>query len=123
MLKICKFVEEDYTCELSILIERTITSLHLYCRDEVTGQVDHNVLRHLNIEKDSEQYKKFEYPNPSGLTEKLQKNIENLQTMPTLNEAVHMPSLEEKANIREKMFSFLDESRMEETRLVRLACV
>ena len=89
----------------------------------MTGQVDHNVLRHLNIEKDSEQYKKFEYPNPSGLTEKLQKNIENLQTMPTLNETVHVPSLEEKANIREKMFSFLDESRMEETRLVRNACM
>jgi hypothetical protein len=38
--------------------------------------------------------------------------------MPTNHEVRPPPNLEEKANIREKMFSFLDESRMEETRLV-----
>lgn len=91
------------------------------CSDAPVTHVDHNILRHLNIEKDSELYKKFEYPNPSGLTEKLRKNIEDLQTMPVEHEVRPMPTLEEKANIREQMFSFLDESRMEETRLVNCA--
>lgn len=94
------------------------THVTLIISDEVTGHVDHNVLRHLNIERDTDQYKKFEYPNPGGLAEKLQKNIENLQTMPVMHEAIPVPNLEEKANIREKMFNFLDEARMEETRLV-----
>lgn len=92
--------------------------IHFF-RDELTGHVDHNVLRHLNIEKDSDQYRKFEFPNPSGLAEKLQKNIENIQNVPINHEALPMPTLEEKANIRERMFDFMDESRMEETRLVR----
>lgn len=72
----------------------------------------------MNIERDSEQYKRFEYPNPLGLSEKLQKNIEDLHTMPVNHETKPMPSLEEKANMREQMFSMLDMSRMEETRLV-----
>ena len=76
----------------------------------------------MNIEKDSDQYRKFEYPNPSGLAEKLQKNIENIQNVPVNHEALPMPTLEEKANIRERMFDFMDESRMEETRLVTLCC-
>jgi hypothetical protein len=83
------------------------------------GHVDHNILRHLRIERDSEEYKRFENPNPLGLAEKLRKNIEDLHTMPAEHEVKAPPNLEEKANIREKMFSFLDESRMEETRLVR----
>jgi hypothetical protein len=86
------------------------------------GHIDHNILRHLRIERDSEEYKRFENPNPLGLAEKFRKNIEDLHTMPAEHEVKAPPNLEEKANIREKMFSFLDESRMEETRLVRSVC-
>lgn len=90
----------------------------MFFSEAPTGLVDHNILRHLNIERDSEEYKKFENPNPLGLAEKLRKNMEDLHTMPVDHEVRPPPNLEEKANIREKMFSFLDESRMEETRLV-----
>lgn len=63
-------------------------------------------------------YKKFESANSAVMSEKLMKNIEELQTMPTNHEVKPMPTLEEKSNMREQMFSFLDMSRMEETRLV-----
>lgn len=91
-----------------------------FLSEDLSVHVDHNILRHLNIEKDSEQYKKFEYPNPLGLSEKLQKNIEDIQHIPVNHEVKPAPTLEEKAHIRESMFSFLDEARMEETRLVGL---
>lgn len=52
------------------------------------------------------------------MSEKLMKNIEDIQTMPVNHEVKPMPTMEEKSNMREQMFSFLDMSRMEETRLV-----
>jgi ribosomal protein L35 len=82
--------------------------------------VDHTVLRHLNIEKDSEQYRKLESSNVVGMGEKLQKNIEALEAMLPNAEVKPAPTHEEKSRMRDKMFSFLDESRMEETRLVHI---
>ncbi|KAJ1417339.1 hypothetical protein B484DRAFT_434278 [Ochromonadaceae sp. CCMP2298] len=69
--------------------------------DAGVQRVDHQVLRHLNIERDSDLYKKFEAPSMSA-------------NAGTENRAL---SMEEKGAMRERMFGLLDESRMEETRL------
>mmetsp|Transcript_2313 Transcript_2313/g.3648 ORF Transcript_2313/g.3648 Transcript_2313/m.3648 type:complete len:254 (-) Transcript_2313:113-874(-) len=84
--------------------------------ESTSGLVDHNILRHLNIEKDSDAYKRFENPFPTGQPEKVQKNIEELQNLQP-NQVKPPPTQEEKASMRGEIFNFMDEARMEETRL------
>lgn len=90
--------------------------------EEPAITVDHNVLRHLNIDRNSDKYQ--EYQNVSLATiindvneEQGKPNLE-MKYPVDLSEKPPMPSVEEKKNIREAMFDFLDESRMEEMRLV-----
>ena len=85
--------------------------------------VDHNVMRHLNIDKESDQYKQIESyapKKPYELTEVMLKNISELQHIGAAAEQHPPPTEKEKSALREKMFNFLEESRIEETRLVSL---
>lgn len=85
--------------------------------------MDHNILRYLRIERGSEDAKKLETfapKKPHELTETMLKNIDELKYVGAGAEHHPMPSEAQKSKIREKMFDFLDESRIEETRLVRL---
>lgn len=105
--------------------------MSLYSR----AQVDHNVLKHLGINKNSTEYKEIENDllnrpldeeeefNPlfvnlyteyqTILQEKRKKVIEPVDHSPP-------PTFEEKVKVREQMFSFIEESTIEENRLVSL---
>ncbi len=84
--------------------------------------VDHNVLRHLNIDKQSNFLDTVEEPRVGRLTaddlEQLERREEKLKFVVDLSEKPPMPSLEAKKDLREKMFFMLEESRIEEMRLV-----
>lgn len=91
--------------------------------DSIIGQmpagVDHNIMRHANLNKSSngllEDYEDFQLEEQYSSLKPAQKK--NVPEVPhPLGPA---PTTEQKGEIREKMFSFIDFARMEEMRLVR----
>ena len=84
--------------------------------------VDHNVLRHLNIDRESQKYQEFEQVSLtriiSDVNEEAGRPNADIRFPVDLSEKPPMPNPEEKQNLREQMFDFLDESRIEEMRLV-----
>lgn len=91
--------------------------------EEPAITVDHNVLRHLNIDRNSDKYQEYQQVSLATIIndtneEQGKPNLE-IKFPVDLSEKPPMPTMEEKKNMREVMFDFLDESRIEEMRLVR----
>lgn len=80
------------------------------------------MLRHLNIDRNSDKYQEYQHVSLatiiSDVNEEQGKPNVEIKFPVDLAEKAPMPSVEEKKNMREAMFDFLDESRMEEMRLV-----
>lgn len=117
----------------SVLLTYEFVSSLFCCRK---ANIDHNIFKHLNIDLQSEQLKRIE-PDPmdelGGITAKpiddakmsyflIDHNsfIERNKKLSEWNNNTPPPSFEQKKQVREAMFSFLDESTIEETRLVSI---
>mmetsp|Transcript_22139 Transcript_22139/g.30369 ORF Transcript_22139/g.30369 Transcript_22139/m.30369 type:complete len:187 (+) Transcript_22139:3-563(+) len=89
---------------------------------EVHAPVDHNIMRHINASKEMNSSINFEEENyeddandqyeiQTGTQSRKKKGIKiNFETKP-------VPTMDEKINIREKMFLMLEESRINEMRV------
>lgn len=79
-------------------------------------QVDHNVMRHLNIVKTGDEYGNDE---DDQYTEQQSTHTGGKsKRQPTItSEKPRELSMEQKKNVRNRMFNFLDEARLEEMRL------
>lgn len=97
------------------------------------ANIDHNIFKHLNIDLQSEQLKRIEnepFDDQGGTSTKPDENklsyylidhnsfIERNKKLTDWNNNTPPPSFEQKKQVREAMFSFLEESTIEETRLV-----
>jgi hypothetical protein len=87
--------------------------------------VDHNVLRHLNIDRNSDMYQNLrEQSIPNMLMEEaemvqtFERNEDKYRFPVDLAEKPPMPNQDEKKKMRDQMFNALENSRMDEMRLV-----
>lgn len=87
--------------------------------------VDHNILKHLNIDKQAEYQQSIQQADENVKDQGKALNYSSMLTdlkkkkLPDLtNDNLPAPSFEEKRKLRENMFNFFEESTIEETRLV-----
>ncbi len=100
---------------------------------EKKRDVDHNLMRHLNVNKDSNDYNNYETEefefddtkqglSPSFDFMKHFNNSSNYLQEESTNKDIYtkkvVPDEEAKHKIRDKLFNFLDESKLEELELV-----
>lgn len=85
--------------------------------------VDHNILKHLNLEKQND-ILASEHAAENELNQSLSSLLHHLPEKkkplidPLLDHTQPPPSFDEKRKSRERMFNFMEESAIEETRLV-----
>lgn len=94
--------------------------------NETHVPVDHNIMRHINASKEMNSSMNFEDAYKSEDAGNDQYDVQS-GTLPKKKKGPNIkfdskpiPSMEEKTNIREKMFLMLEESRINEMRLVFL---
>lgn len=115
--------------------------LHLFSHLINRKPVDHNILKHLNIDRRSE-ILALEAENNVNSTNQDAENEYNFDEFSRTSNAQHgskklpkkfgeqfhqeqnipPPSFEEKKKVREQMFDYFEESAVEETRLVSISC-
>jgi len=116
-----KKVEERYAAEMEE-IENAQAQLGF---DETKSTVDHNMMRHLNITKHSSERDDFDEFNRIREDEEFTRRFEpgyvdepiKVEFDKGLEPKAPMPNPEEKAMIREQIFSLLEESKTEELHL------
>ena len=113
--------KRDYDNDMKCLDEADI---NINFEKAMRTTVDHNLLRHLNVAVEGNE-NSFEIDeNDYEQEEDMIAQEEQYTPLPTtggsviLKEKKPIPSFEEKIEIREKMFAFLDESRLRELQLV-----
>jgi len=97
------------------------------------ANIDHNIFKHLSLDILSEQIKRDDSSPENAVTQKgidesrlngylIDHNsfVEKNKKFAEMNDHLPPPSFDQKKQVREEMFAFLDESTIEETRLVSL---
>jgi hypothetical protein len=93
--------------------------------------VDHNILKHLSIDRQAEHQKNLDLEKEeeekelkTGLDYAAMLGDMKRKKLPDLAvDSAPPPTFEEKKKLRENMFNFFEESAIEETRLVSLSCL